>query len=56
MLRAGITKFVNGSGHVNSMKGVAQRGGKHLGDFGIALEQDYVSWLHMLLLAADNGS
>jgi len=56
VFRDGATKLIDGSGYVNPMKRVAQRRGKHLGDLGVALEQDYVDWLHMLLLAADHGS
>jgi len=56
VFRDGATKLIDGSGDMNPMKRVAQRRGKHLGDLGIALEQNYVDWLHMLLLAADHGS
>src|SRR6266852_878822 len=49
MLGGGVAQVVQRLGDMYATGRIRQRGGKRVGDVGIALEQDYVGGLHQLL-------
>jgi hypothetical protein len=49
MLGGSVAQIVKRGGDLHPMKRIRQRGGESVGEFGIALEQDYVAGLHWLL-------